>query len=342
MTRSARLAATAFAGLLACAAPPADAPVVEVFLPPGSGFSQITDTLVARGVVAHPGWFRFVARAGRFDRRLKAGYYEFRAAEPALAVLRRLAAGTEKTVRFTFPEGSTLTDLGRLAAARLALPPDSVRAAATDPALLRELGLESGTLEGYLAPETYFVSRMISARELVREMARLFQRRWDPAWDLAAAAQGLTRSQLVILASIVEGEARVEEDRALVAAVYRNRLRLGMPLQADPTVQYAIELATGDRKPRLFERDYQFSSPYNTYLHPGLPPGPVGAPSRASLEAVLAPAPVPYLFFVAGPDGKHIFTRTYAEHLRAVARVRQLEREARRQARAAPAGTRGP
>lgn len=332
MSRRVALVAALMAASAGCAGPPADSPPVEVFLPPGSGFRDITDTLVSRGVVSHPRWFRTLARVGRFDRRLKAGYYEFFPGESALRVLRRLTAGTEKTVRFTFPEGATLRDLGRLAALRLSLVPDSVHAAAADPELLAEFGVASATLEGFLAPETYFVSRLMSARELVREMARLFQRTWDPSWDSAAAAQGLSRSDLVILASIVEGEARVEEERPLIAAVYRNRIRLGMPLQADPTVQYAIELATGARKPRLLERDYQFRSPYNTYLNAGLPPGPVGAPSRASIEAVLAPAPVPYLFFVARPDGKHVFTRTYGEHLRAVARVRELEREARRQA----------
>jgi UPF0755 protein len=135
----------------------------------------------------------------------------------------------------------------------------------------------------------------------------------------------------------------VEDDRPIIAAVYLNRLKRGMPLQADPTVQYAIQLATGSRKPRLFERDYAFLSPYNTYLRPGLPPGPVGAPSRRSIEAVLAPAAVPYLFFVAAPDGRHLFSRTYGEHLRAVARVRQLEREARRlTGAAAPAASRRP
>jgi UPF0755 protein len=98
-----------------------------------------------------------------------------------------------------------------------------------------------------------------------------------------------------------------------------------MPLQADPTIQYAIQLATGERKSRLYEKDYGYESPYNTYLNPGLPPGPIGAPSRKSLEAALAPAPVPYLYFVAGPDRRHIFSRTYNEHLRAVARVRRLQ-----------------
>ena len=114
-----------------------------------------------------------------------------------------------------------------------------------------------------------------------------------------------------------------------MAAVYLNRRRIKMPLQADPTVQYAIQVATGKRKPRLFERDYGFPSPFNTYLHPGLPPGPVGAPSTKSIEAVLNPAPVPFLYFVAGQDGKHVFTRTYGEHLRAIARIRAAERARR-------------
>jgi UPF0755 protein len=105
--------------------------------------------------------------------------------------------------------------------------------------------------------------------------------------------------------------------------VYHNRLRIGMALQADPTVQYAIFLTTGRRKNRLFERDYQIKSPYNTYLHPGLPPGPVNSPSRRSLEASLYPAQVPYLYFVAGPEGRHVFARTYAEHLRNIAQVRR-------------------
>ncbi|HKG32694.1 MAG TPA: endolytic transglycosylase MltG, partial [Gemmatimonadales bacterium] len=107
------------------------------------------------------------------------------------------------------------------------------------------------------------------------------------------------------------------------AGVYRNRLRIGMALQADPTVQYAISLKRGKRKTRLFEKDYQFNSPYNTYLNPGLPPGPVNSPSRRSIEASLYPADVRYLYFVAGPDGRHVFSRTYGEHLRAIRRLRQ-------------------
>jgi UPF0755 protein len=139
----------------------------------------------------------------------------------------------------------------------------------------------------------------------------------------------MSRRELVTLASIVEGEARVDDERETIAGVYHNRLRIGMPLQADPTIQYALRLNTGARKPRLFEKDYQTPSPYNTYLNPGLPPGPVASPGRRSIEATLYPAAVPYLFFVADTSGRHTFTRTYAEHLRAVAQSRRAARAAR-------------
>ena len=145
-------------------------------------------------------------------------------------------------------------------------------------------------------------------------MAEGFKSGWEPAWTARLDSIRMTQLQLVTFASIVEGEARADDERETIAGVYHNRLRIGMALQADPTVQYAILLATGRRKTRLFERDYQITSPYNTYLHPGLPPGPVNSPGRRSIEASLYPAKVPYLYFVAGPDGRHIFAKTYAEH----------------------------
>jgi UPF0755 protein len=124
----------------------------------------------------------------------------------------------------------------------------------------------------------------------------------------------------------VEGEARIDEERETIAGVYHNRLRIGMALQADPTVQYAISLIRGKRKTRLFQKDYQIKSPYNTYLNPGLPPGPVNSPGRRSLEASLYPANVRYLYFVADKDGRHVFSRTYSEHLRAIRRIRATNR----------------
>jgi len=283
----------------------------------------VAESLSAHQVIRSRFWFRLVARLSREDRRLQSGSYALARGAGGLAALKALSGGHALLSRFTVPEGFTLLDIAAAAERALAIPRDSFLAAARDTALLREFAIPRPSFEGFLRPETYLFAQRTGATAVVRELAVSFRTGWDPEWDVAAKAQGLDRVAVVTLASIVEAEAQADSDRALIAAVYRNRLRLGMPLQADATVQYAIQLATGERKTRLYEKDYAVASPYNTYLHPGLPPGPVGAPGRKSLQAVIAPAPVPYLYYVAGPGGRHIFSRTYAEHLRAVARSRR-------------------
>ena len=217
----------------------------------------------------------------------------------------------------------TIGDIADLAQERLGIPADSFTAAARDSVLADSLGLAARSFEGFLRPDTYQLPSDITGRQLVRRLATEFLQVWKPEWDARLDTLKLTRAELLALASIVEGEARVDEEREIIAGVYHNRLRIGMALQADPTVQYAIMLRSGERKKRLFEKDYGFESPYNTYLHPGLPPGPVNSPGLRSIEAALYPDTVPYLFFVAQPDGRHVFTRTYREHLRAVAEARR-------------------
>jgi UPF0755 protein len=234
-----------------------------------------------------------------------------------------LSKGQKAALRFTVPEGLTILEVASLAAEKLAIRRDSFVAAARDSvAAWRALRLRVPSFEGFLRPETYLLPADINARELVRVMVEGFKSEWQPHWNARLDSLKMNQLQVVTLASIVEGEARVNEERETIAGVYHNRLRIGMALQADPTVQYAISLKTGRRKPRLFIRDYSFESPYNTYLHQGLPPGPVNSPSRRSIEAALYPASVKYLYFVAGPDGRHVFSRTYNEHLRAIRRIR--------------------
>ena len=296
----------------------------RVTVPPGTSFSAVTDTLAAHGVVSNRVWFKLLARVRGADRSVRAGVYEFAPGLSAWKVLDILASGDEVATRFTVPEGLTIPEVAALAQEKLGIPADSFVAAAQDSAAAsRALGFPARSFEGFLRPETYSLRHGTTAAELVRVMAEGFLAAWRPEWDARLDTLRWTRAQLVTFASIVEGEARADDERETIAGVYHNRLRIGMALQADPTVQYAIFLASGKRKPRLFTRDYQFRSPYNTYLHPGLPPGPVNSPSRRSLEASLYPARVPYLYFVAGPDGRHVFSRTYEEHLRAIARVRR-------------------
>jgi UPF0755 protein len=320
--RPSRLGAAALLGLAACSG--SNAAPERVTLPPGASFAAVTDTLAAHGVIRGRRAFRLLARVRGVDRSVQAGVYEFPPGTSSWKVLDVLARGAAVSRKFTVPEGLTIPEIAALAAERLGVPEDTVLRAANDAsAATAFIGYPVRSFEGFLRPETYMLPVETRGPELVRIMAEAFKAGWDPAWTRQLDSLGLTQLQLVTLASIVEGEARADDERETIAGVYLNRLRIGMALQADPTVQYALSLATGKRKPRLYEKDYQFPSPYNTYLHPGLPPGPVNSPGRRSLEASLHPSPVPYLYFVAGPDGRHLFARTYAEHLRNIARLRR-------------------
>ena len=314
-------AVSALCVLFACSASPQNARVV---LPPGASLSAVTDSLAAHRVIANRRWFKLLARIRGVDRSVHAGVYEFPAGTSEWRVLGMLAKGKKAALRFTVPEGLTIQDVAALAAQRLGIREDSFVTAARDASAASAiLGMPVPSFEGFLRPETYVLPADINGRELVRIMAEGFKSEWKPAWDARLDSLGMNRLELVTLASIVEGEARADDERETIAGVYRNRLRIGMALQADPTVQYAISLKRGRRKSRLFEKDYQFKSPYNTYLNPGLPPGPVNSPSRRSLEASLYPANVQFLYFVARPDGRHVFSRTYREHLRAIRQIRQ-------------------
>jgi UPF0755 protein len=298
----------------------------RVTVPPGTSFAAVTDTLAAHGVIGNRQVFKLIARARGVDRSVQAGVYEFPPATPPWRVLGVLSKGAAVSQRLTVPEGLTIPEVAALASARLGLVEDSVIRAASDGAAATAiLGFPVRSFEGFLRPETYALPLGVKPKELVRVMAEGFKASWRPAWTARLDSIGMTQAQLVTFASIVEGEARADDERETIAGVYHNRLRIGMALQADPTVQYAIFLATGSRKPRLYQKDYQFVSPYNTYLHPGLPPGPVNSPSLRSIEASLYPAQVPYLYFVARPDGHHLFARTYAEHLRNIAKVRRAQ-----------------
>ncbi len=301
----------------------ADRPVERVTIPPGASFSAVRDTLAARQLVARPGWFTLVARVRGLDRALKAGVYDIRPGTSASAILSMMAQGREAMEQLTVPEGLTLTDVADLIQDQLGIDAEQLLAAAGDSTLIRQVSPTAKNLEGFLYPETYTVPASISARRLAQTMVVEFTRQWPSGWTARLDSLGMSRDEVVTLASIVEGEARVGDERATISGVYHNRIRLGMRLQADPTVQYAIQLATGERKSRLFLRDYEFPSEYNTYLIDGLPPGPVSSPGSASIEAALYPADVPYLYFVADSTGRHVFTKTYREHLATIRRLRE-------------------
>lgn len=298
-------------------------PPERVTIPKGATFSEVTDSLVAHGVVEHRTWFTLLARLRGIDRGVQAGVYDFARGQTAWNILDILRKGRVLTLRFTVPEGLTLREVAELAARELDLSPDSIIAAAKDSAIIAMAGIDARSVEGFLLPDTYRLPADVTARELVRYMVRAFNRAWKPEWTRQLDSLGMTRFDVVTLASIVEGEAIRDSERPIIAGVYHNRLRIEMPLQADPTVEYALMLkGEGDRQ--LYVSDYRTPSPYNTYLHPGLPPGPISSPGLASIKATLHPDKVPYLYFVAMGDGRHEFSRTYQEHLIAISRRRAL------------------
>jgi UPF0755 protein len=314
-----RLAATvAVAAGLACGGTP-HGPFVRVTIPAGASFRAAADSLHKAGLVEFPRMFRVYAQLTKRDRDIKAGTYVLQHGLGWNGLVNALRHGQGLERRITIPEGWSLREIVPALARALDAPEDSVKAAVRDTALLHELDIPTPTLEGYLFPDTYIFSYNTSPRTAVREMVRRFEEVWQPAWDDRLQQLAMSRHDVVTLASIIEKEARIPEERPVISAVYHNRLKAQMPLQADPTVQYAL----GEHHDRVLYRDLEVDSPYNTYRHPGLPPGPIASPGRASLEAALHPAAVPYLFFVAHPDGHHEFRTTFKEHTEAKAEVRR-------------------
>ena len=310
------------AALVVLAACTTSGALERVPIPPGSTVRAAAESLAAHGVIRSQAWFRLRARLAHTDRTVKAGIYQFARGSSTGTVLRRLKAGDAVRFRITLPSGGTLFDLARSAHATLNIPSDSIVAAGSDSAVLQRFELPGPSVEGWLLPESFDFGGFDAARDVIARFVTARQQAWDSTWDARAAAQHLDRKGLISLASIVAAEAKDPAEQPLIAAVYRNRLKQHMPLQADPTIQYAWLLRTGSRKGRLYNGDYLLDSPWNSYRHPGLPPGPIGNPSREAIEAVLNPAKMSYLYFVAGPDGKSLFATTYAEHRRNIKRVR--------------------
>jgi UPF0755 protein len=263
--------------------------------------------------------FRLAARFSGSDRKIKAGEYRFAEPGSPASVIARLVAGDVFTRAVTFPEGLTIAEMGAVFAKSGLGSADEFVRAASDVALAGAWDAEARSLEGYLFPDTYAWPRRRSAGDAVRAMVAGFDRAFDSGLRADAAARGLTVREVVTLASLVEKETGRAEERTLVSAVYHNRLRIGMPLQCDPTVIYALMLA-GRWNGNLRKEDLALRSPYNTYAVRGLPPGPIASPGRASLYAALHPADERYLYFVSRNDGTHAFAMTLAEHNRNVAR----------------------
>lgn len=310
-----------------------------VDIPRGTPARSIARRLAEAGVIRWR-WQFLLVRLLHPRAKLQAGEYRFAQPASPWEVFERIARGDVFYYELTVPEGSNMFDIAAAVEALGLIRAEDFLRAARDPSLIRDLAPEAPTLEGYLFPDTYRLSRHATAEDLCRMMTARFRQIWSRLGSPSNV------HEIVTLASLIEKETALAEERPLIASVFLNRLRLGMPLQCDPTTIYAAMLEDRYRG-AIFRSDLQSRQRYNTYQHPGLPPGPIANPGLASLQAALHPAQTDYLYFVALPDGSgaHQFSRNLLAHQRAVAKYRRGQNQsfrvgtAGRLDRPAPAGT---
>ena len=288
-----------------------------VVIDTGSSVLRIGQTLANAGVVRDARSFQIAARLKGAERRMQAGEYRFADAATAFEVVDRIGRGDVYARPITFPEGRTVAEMAAIFAERTSGDAETFLAASRDVARVSAFDPLARDLEGYLFPSTYLLPRSATAATLVTQMVQGFEKSFGADLRAAATAAGLTIREAATMASLVEEEAQVAAERPLISAVYHNRLKIGMGLQCDATVIYAMQRA-GTWNGNIRRVDLAMDSPYNTYRYRGLPPGPIANPGRASLEAAVKPASVPYLYYVSRNDGSHAFATTLDEHNRNV------------------------
>lgn len=298
-----------------------EGPPVQVEIPSGAAFGEVATVLEEAGIVKNARAFALFARLLGEDRDVRAGPYALQPGMPWTEILRHLTEGRVLTETLTIPEGFRLAQMAPRISEITGLTTDSVLSRLIGDSVAEVWSVPGPGLEGYLFPDTYRFARGAALEEVVATMVEEYEEFWTPARRARLDSLELTERKLVTLASIIQAEARIRDEMPLISSVYHNRLERGQLLQADPTVLYAL----GGHRSRLLyaAMDSVADHPYNTYTHAGLPPGPIGSPGRAALEAALHPADTELLYFVAHPDGSHLFSRTQAEHNRAVARMRR-------------------
>jgi len=299
--------------------PVGQGPLRLIRVAPGMTARQIGQKLQQQGIVRQAWAFEWVVRLKGWSGRLQPGTYELRPSMSPSQIARLIAEGRVATSWVTIPEGFTVRQIAQLLQERgIADREEFLRLATQEgDTFLASFPLPKN-LEGYLFPNTYRLPRGTGPRTAIQSMVSLLEREVYRKYRTEIEQSGFTFHEILTIASMIEREAKVAHDRPLISAVIRNRLNKGMKLEIDATVLYAL----GTHKSRVLYRDLEVDSDYNTYRRPGLPPGPIANPGVACIEAALRPAAVDYLYYVARPDGSHIFTRTLHEHRMAIARAR--------------------
>lgn len=287
---------------------------VRVQIPAGSSTRQIAAILHSEDLIENEYIFLAYAKLAGYDKKLKAGNYVLSKSLSLSQLLEQLSKGQADVVAFTVPEGYSVEQIAELLAQKGLVNKDEFLDLAkhgdfNNLYVNNELNVEYN-LEGYLFPDTYHVSPDSSAEEIINLMLKRFAEIYDEEAQARAKNIGLKDQELITLASMIEKEAKLDSDRSLIAGVIYNRLKKGMRLQIDATIQYIYK----QPKARLTYKDLEIESPYNTYLHEGLPPGPIASPGKAAIEAALYPAETDFLYYVAKSDGSHVFSKTLKEH----------------------------
>jgi UPF0755 protein len=288
--------------------------VMEV--PVGMSVPALSELLHGQGLVRSAGKFRWLVRFKGAARQIKAGEYQLSTGLRPGELLNKIIRGEVRLHQITFPEGYTLKQMAELLEASNVVNAESFIATANNPHFVHSLGIPATSLEGYIFPDTYRFERKLPVETVLRSFVTMFNQHFGPVQEKQARELGFTRHQVVILASVVEKETAVAEERPLIAGVFLNRLRKRVRLQSDPTVIYGLRNFDGN----LTRAHLQQDTPYNTYTRRGLPVGPICNPGAASIQAVLNPTSTSYLYFVAKKDGTHHFSNTLVEHNAAVLR----------------------
>jgi UPF0755 protein len=293
-----------------------------LLIPRGTSSLEISHQLEKEGIVRHWALFLGYVKICKISRPLQAGEYRFEKPLSICQVADRLIHGLVYYREVTIPEGYSVFEIADLLVQKKLAAPESFRAAAGDARLIANLVPEARNLEGFLFPDTYRFTRGVSAEEMVQQMVNRFRQMYSSFFRSEVEQSSMSLNQVITLASLIEKETGVEDERPLVSSVFHNRMKLHIPLQCDPTVIYAAKLR-GTFRQEILPTDLDTPSPYNTYLHPGLPPGPIANPGLSSVEAALKPASSNYLYFVSTNQGGHVFSTTLEQHSRAVAVYRR-------------------
>ena len=293
----------------------------------GTTLSNISDKLKKKGLVTNKWVFEFLTKIKGLEKSMQAGTFRVSNVHTNHEVINSIVLGTPDIKKITFLEGWNMNQVATHLSRELNFNYSEVLKLLSDEELIQELQVSSNNLEGFLFPETYYFFEGVDITSVIKRLVKEHKKFWNDTNLSKADSLGFTPYEITTLASIIEGEAIYDSERPIISAVYHNRLKIGMKLQADPTVQYIID----DGPRRLLNKDLRIKSPYNTYMYQGLPPGPINSPGRQSLIAALSPQNNDYLYFVARGDGYHTFSKNEKEHERAKRAFQRVRKKVRRE-----------